>query len=455
MTFREESDSMGKVKVPGTAYYGPSTQRAVDNFRISGLCLPSSMIHALGLIKKCCAGVNADLGLLDLRLAKAIGESAQEIMDGKLDSSFVVDVFQTGSGTSTHMNVNEVIAARANEMLTGKRGGKVPVHPNDHVNLGQSSNDVFPSAMNISVLVEISGRLIPALKQLKTALSQKAHEFRDIHKMGRTHLQDAVPMTLGQEFSGFERQIEMGIRRAAAVQSSLCELALGGTAVGTGLNAQPGFAGRVISRIAEAKQLPFIEAVNHFEAQSARDAPVEAGGALKTVAVSLIKIANDIRWLASGPRCGLGEIHLPELQPGSSIMPGKINPVIPEVVVQVAAQVIGNDSTITFCGQGGHFQLNAMMPVMAYNLLQSISLLSAAAAVFAEKCIAGIQPNPSVCRANVDKSLYMATVLAPIIGYDRAAAIAGKAFETGKSIREVTELETDLPDIPWDRLKAS
>ena len=452
MTFREESDSMGKVKVPASAYYGPSTQRAVENFRISGVCLPASLIHALGLIKKCCAGVNAELGLLDLKLAKAIGESAQEIMDGKLDPSFVVDVFQTGSGTSTHMNINEVIASRANEMLTGRRGGKIPVHPNDHVNLGQSSNDVFPSAMNISALVEITARLIPALEQLKAALYQKANEFKDIMKMGRTHLQDAVPMTLGQEFSGFQRQVELGIRRACSAQVSLCELALGGTAVGTGLNAHQGFAGRVISRISELTHLPFIEAQNHFEAQSARDAAVEASGALKTIAVSLIKIANDIRWLASGPRCGLGEIHLPELQPGSSIMPGKINPVIPEVVVQVAVQVIGNDATITLCGQGGHFQLNAMMPVMAYNLLQSISLLSTSVAVFAEKCIAGIRPNPSVCRGNVDKSLYMATVLAPIIGYDKAADIARKAFETGKSIRDVAERETGLPHIPWDKI---
>ena len=452
MPFREESDSMGKVRVPENAYYGPSTQRAVDNFRISGMCLPVSLIRALGLIKKCCAGANAELGLLDLTLAKVIGESAQEIIDGKLDSSFVVDVFQTGSGTSTHMNMNEVIASRANEMLTGKRGGKTPVHPNDHVNLGQSSNDIFPSAMNISALMEITNRLIPALAQLKTALSRKAREYEDILKMGRTHLQDAVPMTLGQEFSGFERQVELGIRRAASVQSSLCELALGGTAVGTGLNAHSGFAGRVVSRIAEATHLPFVEAINHFEAQSARDAAVETSGALKTIGVSLIKIANDIRWLASGPRCGLGEIHLPELQPGSSIMPGKINPVIPEVVVQVAAQVIGNDATITFCGQGGHFQLNTMMPVMAHNLLQSISLLCTSVTAFAEKCIDGIHPNPSVCRANVDKSLYMATVLAPIIGYDRAADIAKKAYETGKSIRDVAERETDLPDIPWDRI---
>jgi fumarate hydratase, class II len=452
MAFREESDSMGMVSVPENAYYGASTQRAVDNFRISGSTLPFSLIRAIGLIKKCCAAVNAELGLLDVKLAAAIGDAAQEILDGRLDSSFVVDVFQTGSGTSTHMNVNEVIASRANEMLAGKRGGKSPVHPNDHVNLGQSSNDVFPSAMNISALMEIFGRLIPALEKLQAALSRKADEFKDILKMGRTHLQDAVPMTLGQEFSGFARQAELGIRRAVSVQSSLCELALGGTAVGTGLNAHPGFAARVISRIAESTQLPFIEAKNHFEAQAARDAAVEASGALKSIAVSLIKIANDIRWLASGPRCGLGEIHLPELQPGSSIMPGKINPVIPEVVVQVAVQVIGNDAAITYCGQGGHFQLNVMMPVMIYNLLQSITLLSNAVEAFAEKCIAGISPNPSVCRANVDKSLYMATLLAPIIGYDRAADIARKAYESGESIRDVAERETDLPDIPWDHL---
>jgi len=452
MSFREESDSMGKVRIPESAYYGASTQRAIENFRISGITLPIPMIHALALIKKCSAAVNAELGLLDGKRAEAIGKSAQEILDGLMDSSFVVDVFQTGSGTSTHMNINEVIASRANEILTGKKGGKIPVHPNDHVNLGQSSNDVFPSAMNISVLMEISKRLIPAMAYLKQALFHKSQEFKEIIKMGRTHLQDAVPLTLGQEFSGFERQVELGLRRVALVKASLYELALGGTAVGTGINAHSDFAGRVISRIAAATELPFIEAENHFEAQSARDSAVETSGALKTLAVSLIKIANDIRWLASGPRCGLGEIHLPELQPGSSIMPGKINPVIPEVVVQVAAQVIGNDAAITFCGQGGHFQLNTMMPVMAYNLLQSISLLASSVAVFTEKCISGIVANPDVCRKNVETSLYMATVLAPIIGYDRAADIAGKAHRSGKSIREIAKLEKDLPEIPWDRL---
>ncbi len=450
MSFREESDSMGKVQVPNGAYYGPSTQRAVDNFRISGIMMPIQMVRAIGLIKKCSAEVNADLGILDLKIASAIIESAQEIVHGKLDSAFVVDVFQTGSGTSTHANVNEVIASRANEILTGLRGGKIPVHPNDHVNLGQSTNDVFPSAMNISALQEITDRLIPALVRLKTSLSLKAREFKDVPKMGRTHLQDAVPMTLGQEFSGFERQVELGICRAVSVQSGLYELALGGTAIGTGINAHPNFAARVISRIANYTGLPFIEAKNHFEVQSARDAVVETSGVLKTICVSLVKIANDIRWLASGPRCGLGEIRLPELQPGSTIMPGKINPVIPEVVVQVAAQVFGNDTAITFCGQGGHFQLNAMMPVMAYNLLQSITLIAASVDVFADKCISGVLANPLVCRQNIEKSLYLATVLSPIIGYDRAAEIAGIAFETGKTIREVAESLMDISVIPWD-----
>jgi fumarate hydratase class II len=452
MTFREESDSMGVMRIPESAYYGPTTQRAVVNFQVSGDLLPMPLIHTIALIKKCGAAVHAELGLIDSQMAQAIIASAQEILDGKMDSSFVVDVFQTGSGTSTHMNVNEVIASRANEMLTGRRGGKSPVHPNDHVNMGQSSNDVFPSAIHITALQEINSRLIPALKRLKESLADKSIEFRDIRKIGRTHLQDAVPLTMGQEFSGFERQIEMDIQRLISVQPGLCELPLGGTAIGTGINTHPEFARRVIFRIAEATKLPFIEAVNHFEAQSARDAVVATSGMLKVIAVSLIKIANDIRWLASGPRSGIGEISLPDLQPGSSIMPGKINPVIPEVVVQVAAQVIGNDATITFCGQGGHFQLSAMMPVMAYNLMKSLTLLSAVADAFAEKCVSGIKVNSGKCRQNVENSLYMATALSPIIGYDRAAYFARKAIETGLSIREVVALEMDASDIPWEQL---
>lgn len=452
MTVREEFDSMGMVRVPESSYYGPSTQRAVENFRISGLLMPMPVIHAIALIKKCAAWVHADIGLMDLQLAQAIIASAQEILDGKRDADFVVDVFQTGSGTSTHMNVNEVIASRANEMLTGRRGGKTPVHPNDHVNMGQSSNDVFPSAIHITALQEITQRLIPALKCLKKSLNDKSVEFTDVRKIGRTHLQDAVPLTLGQEFSGFERQIDLGIQRLISVQPGLCELPLGGTAVGTGINTHPEFAKRVVFRIAEATNLPFIEALNHFEAQSARDAIVATSSVLKVIAVSMIKIANDIRWLASGPRSGIGEISLPDLQPGSSIMPGKINPVIPEVVVQVAAQVIGDDATITLCGHGGHFQLNAMMPVMAHNLLESISLMTAAVNTFAEKCVSGIQVNLSKCRQNVENSLYMATALSPFIGYDRAAAAARQAVATGMPIRDVVVSEMGDLEIPWDQL---
>jgi fumarate hydratase class II len=336
-------------------------------------------------------------------------------------------------------------------MLTGRRGGKTPVHPNDHVNMGQSSNDVFPSAIHITALQEISNRLIPAMKRLKDNLTDKSHEFKEIRKIGRTHLQDAVPLTMGQEFSGFERQIDLGIQRLISVQPGLCELPIGGTAIGTGINTHPEFAEMVISRIAQSSGLPFVEAINHFEAQSSRDALVATSGVLKVIAVSLIKIANDIRWLASGPRAGIGEISLPDLQPGSSIMPGKINPVIPEVVVQVAGQVIGNDATITFCGQGGHFQLNAMMPVMVFNLLQSVWLLTAAVDAFAVKCIAGIQVNSGKCRQNIENSLYMATALSRIIGYDRAAAVARKAVETGMSIREVMASEHRALEIPWEQ----
>ena len=453
MTFRKETDSLGTIWVPEDAYYGPQTQRAAENFRISGLRFPLPFIHAIGLIKQCCARVNAELGILDSGMSVAIANAAQDVMDGNPDHEFIVDVFQTGSGTSTHMNVNEVIASRANEILTGNRGGKTPVHPNDHVNMGQSSNDVFPSAMNLAVMMEISGRLVPELEYLRQALSRKSEAFMGIQTIGRTHLQDAVPLTLGQEFSGYARQVELGIRRILSVRESLCELALGGTAVGTGVNTHPEFAGRAIARIAEATGLPFIEARNHFEAQSARDAGVETSGALKVIAVSLFKIANDIRWLASGPRCGLGEIDLPELQPGSSIMPGKINPVIPEVVIQVAAQVIGSDTTITLCGQGGCFQLNTMMPLMIYHLLQSLSLISSVVRIFADKCILGIDPHPDVCLENVKKSLFSATLLSPIIGYDRAAEIARKAFRTGKTIRETAKSEPDLPEIPWEHLE--
>jgi fumarate hydratase class II len=443
--FREEKDTLGTVRVPESAYYGPQTQRAVENFPISGLTLPSNFSHSLALIKICAAQVNKDLGLLSPELAEAIKAAAQEVMAEKHADQFVVDIFQTGSGTSTNMNMNEVIAARANEIITGKKGGKSPVHPNDHVNLGQSSNDVIPSTIHISALNQIRKLLIPGLNILHKELNEKSEAFQGIKKIGRTHLQDAVPMTLGQEFSGYARQVELGIKRIKATQESLAELALGGTAVGTGVNTHSEFAGRVILMISKYTQIPFTEAQNHFEAQAGQDAAVETSGALKTVAVSFIKIANDIRWLGSSPRCGFGEINIPSLQPGSSIMPGKVNPVIPEVVIQVAAQVIGNDTAITLGGQAGNFELNVMLPLMAYNLLQSIDLLASAAKVLAEKCVKGITANRQKCAANIEQSLALVTALVPHVGYDRAASIAKKAFETGRTVREVAVEENILP----------
>lgn len=443
---------MGTVRVPEEAYYGPQTQRAIENFSISGLTLPLVFIHTLALIKKCSAKVNADLELLDNTIAASIMDAAQEIMDGTFDDQFPVDVFQTGSGTSTNMNMNEVIASRANEMMTGKKGGRAPVHPNDHVNLGQSSNDVIPSTIHVSALISIKDHLMPSLQLLHTTLLQKAQEFIDIKKIGRTHLQDAVPMTLGQEFSGYARQIELGIKRITATEERLSELAIGGTAVGTGLNTHHEFGVRVIDFISAVTNLPFKEAENHFEAQAARDAAVETSGALKTIAVGLVKIANDIRWLASGPRCGLGEIYIPSLQPGSSIMPGKVNPVIPEAVIQVAAQIMGNDTTIMVGGQSGNFELNVMLPVIAYNLLQSIHLLAAATETFARKCLSDTLANREQCAAYIEKSLALSTGLVPHIGYDRAAAIAKMANETGKTIREIASMEGVLPKDVLDQI---
>ena len=357
MIFREEQDTMGVVRVPEAAYYGAQTQRAADNFRISGIPFPQGFIRSLALIKQCAARVNRDLGLLDATLADAIIEAGREVMDGHHKDQFVVDIFQTGSGTSTNMNMNEVLATRANEMISGQKNGRHPVHPNDHVNMGQSSNDVIPTTIHVSALSAIRQRLMPSLEGLRKALANQAGAFAKVNKIGRTHLQDAVPMTLGQEFSGYARQIELAISRLKSCQERLAELALGGTAVGTGVNTHPDFAARTIELISEHAGIAFSEAQNHFEAQAARDSSVEVSGVLKTIAVGLIKIANDIRWLASGPRCGIGEIEIPSLQPGSSIMPGKVNPVIPEAVVQVAAQVIGNDATITLAGQSGNFEL--------------------------------------------------------------------------------------------------
>jgi len=450
--FRTEEDSLGTVEVPQEAYYGAGTQRAVNNFPISGIRMPNPMIRALALIKKGAARANHRLGLLEKKIADAVSDTAQEIMDGRFDDQFVVDIFQTGSGTSTNMNMNEVIASRANEILTGKKGGKSPVHPNDHVNLGQSSNDVIPSAVHISAQLMIRNELQPSLVLLMQALRDKASEFAGIQKIGRTHLQDAVPMSLGQEFSGYARQVDLGIQRIESASQGLEELALGGTAVGTGLNAHPKFAKQVIDFISDQTEIPFREAENHFEAQGARDAVVFVSGALKTIAVSMAKIANDIRWLGSGPRCGLGEIRLPSLQPGSSIMPGKVNPVIPEAVIQAAAQVMGNDTTIMLGGQGGYFELNAMLPVIAYNLLQSIHLLSSSAAVFAGKCIQGLTPDSRICAANIEKSLGLATYLVPKLGYDRASRIAEKALRTGRTIREIVVEEKILSEKDFDRL---
>jgi fumarate hydratase class II len=452
MKYREEKDSMGTVNVPQDAYYGSQTQRAADNFPISGMTLPAEFIQSLALVKRCAAQVNSDLGLLDSKLADAISESAREIVDGQHGDQFIVDIFQTGSGTSTNMNMNEVIASRANEILTGIKGGKSPVHPNDHVNLGQSSNDVIPSVIHISALRRVYDPLIPALQDMHKALLKKTKQFMNVKKLGRTHLQDALPLTLGQEFSGYARQVELGLDRIRAVEPRLAELALGGTAVGSGLNAHPEFARRTIALISDLTGLSFAEAGNHFEAQAAQDAAVETSGALRAIAISFVKIANDIRWLASGPRSGIGEINIPSLQPGSSMMPGKVNPVIPEAVIQVAAQVMGNDTTIMIAGQGGYFELNVMLPVIAHNLLQSITLLASAARVFAEKCILGITANQKACEAYVEKSLALATALLPKIGYDKAAALAKRAYDTGKTIREVALAEKVLSEDELDTL---
>lgn len=449
---RIEEDSFGRIEIPENAYYGAQTQRAVDNFPISGMGLPPVFIRILGLVKKCAADVNARLGLLDPGLASAIAQAATEVYEGRLDDQFVVDVFQTGSGTSTNMNMNEVVAGRANEILTGKRGGRSPVHPNDHVNLGQSSNDVIPTVIHIAAFTGIQDKLIPSLKTLTRSLERKADEFSDVEKIGRTHLQDAVPITLGAEFSAFARQAELGVVRLLNCRGSLAELALGGTAVGNGLNTHPEFAARVIDMLSMQTGWDFEEACNHFEAQSAQDASVEASGALKTVAVSLMKIANDVRWLGSGPRYGLGEIVLPALQPGSSIMPGKVNPVLPEAVIQVAAQVIGNDAAITIAGQAGYFQLNTMLPVIAYNLLQSIDLLANVSRLFAERCIDGITVNRTSPNLDLERNLSLATHLAPAVGYDNAARIAKKAWAEGKTVREIAKEEKALPPEEIDKL---
>jgi fumarate hydratase class II len=450
--FRIETDSMGEMKVPASAYYGAQTARAIENFPISGIRFPRQFIRAMGMIKLSAAQVNMELGVLKKKIGQAITKAAKEVIEGKLDEQFVLDIFQTGSGTSTNMNTNEVIGNRANEILGGKIGDKKPVHPNDHVNMGQSSNDVIPSAIHVSALEAIEKTLLPALKKLHKALDKKAKEFDKIVKIGRTHLQDATPIRLGQEFSGYASQVEHGIRRIENTKNHLSELPIGGTAVGTGINTHPEFGKLVAKNLTKMTGVNFKEAENHFEAQGAKDAVVQASGALKTVAVSLMKIANDIRWLGSGPRCGIGEIIIPPVQPGSSIMPGKVNPVIAESVTQVAAQVIGNDTAITIGGQSGSFDLNVMMPVMAHNLLQSIMLLSNVAHVFTDKCIVGIKADKKRCEDMIEQSLAMCTVLAPIIGYDAAAKLAKEAYETGKTVRQVALEKKILPEDELNRV---
>lgn len=448
---RIERDTMGELAVPAAAYYGVQTARAIENFPISSLRMPRSVIRAMGLIKRAAAAVNHSLGLLPQQPADAIKQAATEVVEGKLDGEFPVDVFQTGSGTSTNMNTNEVISNRATELLGGARGSKL-VHPNDHVNLGQSSNDVIPTAIHIAACEVIQHQLLPSLARLHRALAQKAKDFDDIVKIGRTHLQDATPIRLGQEFGGYARQIELGIERMRRAQAALSEVALGGTAVGTGLNCHPDFAAKVIGLVAKETRCVFREAANHFEAQSTQDSLVEASGELRTLAVSLMKIANDVRWLGSGPRCGLGEIHLPETQPGSSIMPGKVNPVIAESVTMVCAQVIGNDLTVTVGGQAANFELIVMLPVMAYNLLQSIELLAAASNNFAARCVEGITANRERCQSLIEESLAMCTALAPEIGYEAAAKLAKDAYHSGRTVRQIAKEQKVLTEKRLDEL---
>ncbi|MDQ4127248.1 MAG: class II fumarate hydratase [Actinomycetota bacterium] len=448
---RVERDSMGEVEVPHDALFGAQTRRALDNFPISDLRFQRRFIQALGAIKLEAAVVNHELGLLDEELKEAIVEAAEEVVEGELDDHFVLDIFQTGSGTSTNMNANEVISNRVIQILEGELGSKDPVHPNDHVNQGQSSNDVIPTAIHLSALITIKEGLLPGLGKLQNALEEKAREFDDVVKTGRTHLQDATPIRLGQEFQGYAGQIERGIARVNKAVEDLAEVALGGTAVGTGVNTHPEFAGKVCERLSERFGVGVRETENHFQAQSAMDAAVFTSGALKTVAVSLLKIANDIRWLGAGPRANLAEIALPEVQPGSSIMPGKVNPVIAESAAMVAAQVIGNDATITLAGQSGNFELNVMLPVLGYNLIQSIEILGSASANLADQTVAGLKATDRG-PALVEQGLMLATALAPVVGYDKAAEISKEAYKTGQTIREVAREKTDLSEEELDDL---
>jgi len=459
--FRTDRDSMGEVRLPAQAYYGAQTCRAVENFPISGRTLPPELIHALGLVKWAAASVNRDLGrfgALDDRQIAALLAACREVADGRMDAEFPVDVFQTGSGTSSNMNANEVIANRAIELSGGDRfAPEKPIHPNDHVNLGQSTNDVFPTAIHVAVATAIRHRLLAALERCGHVLAEKAAAWQQILKIGRTHLADATPLTLGQEVGGLARQLQRSAGRASVAIEALFELPIGGTAVGTGINTHPEFGRRVCEQLAQETGIPFAEAADHFEANAQRDALVECHGQLRTIATTLFNVANNLRWLASGPRCGFYEIKLPDLQPGSSIMPGKVNPVLCESLMQVATRVLGNDQTIVLCGAaGGQFQLNVMMPVMGDTVLESVRLLANATEAFTTLCLKDMEANPAACEAAVEKSLSLVTGLNPYIGYDRAAALAKEAFVTGKTIRELcreknilSEEQLDAALDPW------
>jgi fumarate hydratase class II len=447
--FRIERDSLGEVKVPEGALYGAQTQRALENFPISGQRFPRRFIQALGLVKKSAALTNGELGQLDQALSQAIAAAAGEVAEGRWDDEFVLDIYQTGSGTSTNMNANEVIAGRAAQLLEGQG---LRVHPNDHVNLGQSSNDVIPTAMYIAARRALEEDLLPALRRLEAALREKAEAFDNVLKSGRTHLMDATPVRLGQEFGGWARQVELGIRRVRGASGELAELALGGTATGTGINTHPGFSEKTIQRINASTGLVFFEAADHFEAQGAKDGAVAASGSLNTVATSLMKIADDIRWLASGPTSGLYEIRLPAVQPGSSIMPGKVNPVMAEALMMVAARVMGNHTTITLAGSRGNLELNVMMPVLAFSLLESIGLLASGCRVFTERCVIGIEANAHRCRELLERNSAIATALNPRIGYDRASEVAKEAAREGSSVRDVVLRRGLVPEDELDEI---
>jgi fumarate hydratase, class II len=443
---RMEKDSMGEMSVPASALYGASTQRAILNFPVSGYRFSRPFIRALGLLKWAAAQANHDLGLLDAERSALIVQAAEEVIEGKLDEHFPLDIFQTGSGTSTNTNANEVIANRCAQLAGKPIGSREPVHPNDHVNMGQSSNDVIPSAIHVSAAEQLKNSLVPALEKLQSALGAKTNEFWEIIKIGRTHLMDATPVRLGQEFSGYAQQVAYAKARAEKAIEVLRELALGGTAVGTGLNRHVDFPGKVMRHLEQRTGIAFFEAKNHFEAQGSKDSVVEASGQLKTIATSLFKIANDVRLLGSGPRCGIGEIQLPATQPGSSIMPGKVNPVMCESMMMVCAQVFGNDACVTWAGANGNFELNVMMPVMAHDFLESIRLLANVVDVFCDKCVTGIVANKKRCQELVELSMAMVTSLAPKIGYDRAAEIAKESAKTGKTVREICREKKVLPE---------